>query len=328
VIRFVALKAVCFSFSGNFIRGFIDARSRNTFRRCLGSKSLPSLWLYPLFPVSLNKEARLPGQHMSDKTVTKAYADVNGISMYYEIHGPDGTPLVLIHGGGSTIGTSFGKVLPLLAADFRVIAVELQGHGHSSDRDGPESFEQDADDVAALIHHLSVPRALFFGFSNGGHVALQLAARHPRLVAGLILASTFYKREALPAGFIEGMKDVSLEAIPLPLRQAFLAANPDETKMLAMFDKDRQRMLDFVDWEDGLLKAIEAPALIISGDRDAILPAHAVRMAALIPECRLMILPATHGSYLGVAEVDAGNEAVIRLTIQIIGDFARKAMNR
>jgi pimeloyl-ACP methyl ester carboxylesterase len=263
---------------------------------------------------------------MSDNCFTKGYADVNDLKMYYEIYGPQGDPLVLIHGGGSTIGTSFGNVLPALAREFRVIAVEMQGHGHTSDREGAESFEQDADDIAALLHYLHLPRALFFGFSNGGNVALQLAARHSELTTGLILASTFYKREAFPPGFFEGMKDADLEAMPLPLRQAFLSINPDEKKLLAMFNKDRQRMLEFMDWEDELLSSIKTPALIISGDRDVILPAHAVQMAALLPDCRLMILPATHGSYLGVAESGSGDEAVIGLTIQVITDFARKVM--
>lgn len=263
---------------------------------------------------------------MLDNGFTKGYADVNGLKMYYEISGPSGDPIVLIHGGGSTIGTSFGRVLPALGREFRVIAAELQGHGHTSDREGPESFEQDADDVAALLHYLQLPRALFFGFSNGGNVALQLAARHPEMTAGLVLASTFYKRDAFPPGFLEGMKDAEPEAMPVPLRQAFLSINPDERKLLAMFNKDRQRMLEFRDWEDELLSSIKVPALVISGDRDVILPAHAVKMAALIPDCRLMILPAAHGSYLGVAESGGGDEAVIGLTIQVITDFAGKVM--
>src|SRR5215212_8429181 len=83
------------------------------------------------------------------------YAPVNGIKMYYELHG-SGKPLVLIHGGGSTIQTTFSKVLPLFAKHHQVIAVELQAHGHTSDRDAPESFDQDADDVAALLKYLKI----------------------------------------------------------------------------------------------------------------------------------------------------------------------------
>jgi len=105
-----------------------------------------------------------------------AHAPVNGIQMYYEIHGA-GQPLVLIHGGGSTIYTSFGRILPLLAKKYQVIAMELQAHGHTSDRDAPESFAQDADDVAALLHQLNISEADILGFSNGGQTAMQLAMR-------------------------------------------------------------------------------------------------------------------------------------------------------
>src|SRR5215203_2728928 len=90
------------------------------------------------------------------------YTAVNGIRMYYEIHG-EGTPLVLIHGGGSTIQTTFGRVLPLFAKKFKVIAVELQAHGHTSDRNAPETFQQDADDVVALLQELSISKASFLG---------------------------------------------------------------------------------------------------------------------------------------------------------------------
>ena len=101
------------------------------------------------------------------------YAPVHGLNMYYEIHG-EGTPLVLIHGGGSTIQTSFSKILPMLARHYKVIAVELQAHGHTSDRDSPESFEQDADDVAGVLNYLKVSNAHFLGFSNGGNTAMQI----------------------------------------------------------------------------------------------------------------------------------------------------------
>src|ERR1043165_6699094 len=96
--------------------------------------------------------------HMTEQTDTSGYAPVNGLRMYYEVHGT-GVPIVLIHGGGSTIQTSFGKVIPLLKKKYRVIAVELQAHGHTPDRDVPESFQQDADDVATLLGYLKIPKA-------------------------------------------------------------------------------------------------------------------------------------------------------------------------
>src|SRR3978361_983930 len=108
------------------------------------------------------------------------YSDVNGIKMYYEIYG-QGKPLVLIHGGGSTIQTNFEKIIPLLAKDRKVIAVELQAHGRTSDRNADLTFEQDADDVATLLKNINIDIADFFGFSNGGTTVLQIAIRHPEI---------------------------------------------------------------------------------------------------------------------------------------------------
>src|SRR6187399_1480103 len=141
------------------------------------------------------------------------YAPVNGLKMYYEIHG-EGMPLVLIHGGGSTIQTSFGKILPLLAQQYKVIAVELQAHGHTNDRDSAESFEQDADDVAGLLRYLKISKAHFLGFSNGGNTAMQIAIRHSDLVNKLVIISSFYKREGMMAGFFESMQQATLENMP------------------------------------------------------------------------------------------------------------------
>src|SRR6185295_2860472 len=124
---------------------------------------------------------------------TSAYAPINGIQIYYEVHGKaDGrTPLVLMHGGGSTIETSFAEVLPRLAAHRQVIAFEAAGHGNTADRDAPFSFAQTADDAVALLEHLNIPQADFMGYSNGGHVAIELAVRHPSAVRKMVLESAF-----------------------------------------------------------------------------------------------------------------------------------------
>ena len=107
------------------------------------------------------------------------FALVNGLDIYYEIHGRDeGQPLVFIHGGGSTINTSFGNFIPLLQHKYKIIAVEMQAHGHTKDRDTPETFKQDADDIAALLKHLKISKADVFGFSNGASTTLQFAIRH------------------------------------------------------------------------------------------------------------------------------------------------------
>src|SRR4051794_2792421 len=170
------------------------------------------------------------------------YARVNGIDMYYEIHG-EGHPLVLIHGGGSTIKTTFGTVLPLLAKTYKVIGVELQAHGHTSDRDAPETFEQDADDVATLLQQLNISKASILGFSNGGNTAMQVAIRHPEVVDKLVIASSFYQRDGFIPGFFEGMQHASLDNMPQPLKDEFLKINPDITALKNMHDKDRDRML-------------------------------------------------------------------------------------
>jgi pimeloyl-ACP methyl ester carboxylesterase len=154
------------------------------------------------------------------------YSDVNGIKMYYEIYG-EGKPLVLIHGGGSTIQSNFGQAIPLFAKNRKVIAVELQAHGRTSDRGKDSSFEQDADDVAALLKNLGIAKADFFGFSNGGTTTVQIALRHPGLVHKMVLGSALCKRSGVPPQFFEFMKQASLDNMPQELKEAYLAVTPD-----------------------------------------------------------------------------------------------------
>lgn len=251
------------------------------------------------------------------------YASVNGLKMYYEIHGI-GTPLVLLHGGGSTIGSTFRKVSPMLAKDFKVIAVEFQAHGRTNDRNSPESFEQDADDVAALLHNLNISKASFFGFSNGGNAAIQIAIRHPEIVNKLILASTFYKREGLPQGFFNGMKQATIKDMPQSLKTAFLQVNPDSNQLQTMFNKDKERMLQFKDWKDEDISSIKAPTLIINGDHDVVQTNHVVAMSKLIANSDLMILPAIHGSYMGVAESPVPESKLPEMTVEYIVEFLNK----
>src|SRR6218665_693352 len=143
------------------------------------------------------------------------YAPVTGLEMYYEIHG-SGYPLLLIHGGGSTIYTSFANILPLLARHNKVIAVEMQAHGHTADIDRPLSFKQDADDIASLLKYLKIDKATIFGFSNGASTTLEFAVRHPQMTNKIIVASAFYKKSGAINGFFEGMKQASFEQMPQP----------------------------------------------------------------------------------------------------------------
>ena len=221
----------------------------------------------PILFSSINKAfSNFYSQLNIDSMPTGNYANVNGIKMYYEIYG-EGEPLVLIHGGGSTIQTTFEKILPTLAQHYKCIAVELQAHGRTSDRNAPESFTQDADDVAALLKQLNFNKASFFGFSNGASTTMQIAIRHPELVDKIIVVAGAYKREGFIPGFFDGFKHATLETMPQVLRDAFLKVNPDSAALLNMFNKDVARMVAFKDWNDEDLKSINAPALIINGDK-------------------------------------------------------------
>jgi pimeloyl-ACP methyl ester carboxylesterase len=251
----------------------------------------------------------------------QGYMPVNGINMYYEIYGT-GQPLVLIHGGGSTLHTSFGAILPLLAKNRQVIGVELQAHGHTSDRNAPETFEQDADDVAAFLKQLNIPAADIFGFSNGGNTGMQLAIRHTERVRRLVLASAFYKKEGMQPGFWDFMKNADISMMPQVYKDVYLALNPGNTKGLqAMHDKDLQRMQTFIDWSDADLKSIKAPAFVIVGDRDVVRVEHALQMQQLIANSRLAVLPATHGSYMGEIMTPDVNPALLQGFVAMVEEF-------
>jgi pimeloyl-ACP methyl ester carboxylesterase len=239
---------------------------------------------------------------------TSKYAKVNGIQMYYEIHG-SGHPLVLIHGGGSTIRTTFGAILPQLAKTHKVIAVEMQTHGHTGDRDAPETFEQDADDVAELLKQLNIPAADIFGFSNGGHTAMEMAIRRPEMVSRLVIASAFYNRSGVPPWFWDGFAGGTLSNMPQVYQDEYLKITNSPERLLNMFNKDVERMKVFKDWSKEAISSIKVPSLVVIGDRDLPLPEHAVEMYRLLPQGRLAILPGTHGSYMGeVLSADAGSK--------------------
>lgn len=254
--------------------------------------------------------------------VTSGHAPVNGLRMYYELHGPEsGTPLVLLHGGGSTIEVTYGRLLPLLARTRRVIALEEQGHGRTSDRAGPETFDASADDVAALLAHLKVERADVMGFSNGANVALQVAVRHPARVRKLVFASSITRRDGAVPQLWAWLAQADFSNMPQPLKDAFLKVNPDQAQLRVMHDKDRDRMLHFTDVPDAQVRAVAAPTLILAGDRDIVRPEHAVELSHLIPGARLLILPGGHGDYLGEAVSAPGPSPMPALTAELLGAF-------
>ena len=250
------------------------------------------------------------------------YADVNGIRMYYETYGPEhGVPLVLLHGGGSTIDVTWGRILPFLARDRRVIAVEEQAHGRTSDRDAPVRFETSADDVAALLKHLKVEQADVFGFSNGASVGLQVAIRHPQAVRKLVFASSITKKAGAQPQLWELIKTADIANMPQPLKDAFLKVNPDPAKLKTMHDKDAERMRHFTDVPDADLREIGAPTLILIGDHDIVKPEHAVELTHLIPGSRLMVLVGGHGDYLGEAIMTQRATRAPELTAGFVADF-------
>lgn len=252
--------------------------------------------------------------------VEKGHKRVNGIQMYYEIYG-SGKPLVLIHGGGGSILFDFKEVISRLENKFQLIGIDLQNHGMTEHRDIPETFEQDADDITALLKELNIEKASFWGFSNGGNTVMQIAHRHPELVEKLIVASAFYKKNGMMDGFFESMAEATLESMPEPLKINFLNLNPDFSKLENMFDKDSKRMQTFEDWSEDILTKIKSPTLFISGDKDVMKPEHVVEMWRLVEGSQLMILPATHGSYMMADFGGNVDEKLIDSTVNEIEKF-------
>ena len=197
--------------------------------------------------------------------------------------------------------------MPLFAKQYKVIAVELQAHGHTSDRNAPESFEQDADDVAALLKQLNISKAYILGFSNGGSTTLQIAIRHPEIADKIVVIAGAFKREGFIQGFFEGMSHATLDNMPKSLQDAFLKINPDSTALFNMFSKDKHRMIDFKDWPDSDIQSIRSPALIINADKDVTTTEHALEISKLIPNAELMILPGSHGECMGEIETTKPN---------------------
>jgi len=242
---------------------------------------------------------------MTNTTERTGYAPVNGLQMYYEIHGA-GPPLVLLHGGLDTIETCFAQVLPGLAKSRQVIAVELQGHGHTADIDRPLSYEQMADDVAALIRHLGLERADIFGFSLGGGAALQTAIRHPDVVRRLVVVSAPFRSDGWFPEILAGMAAMTAEEmVGTPWQEAYHRVAPQPEAWPVLIAKVSHLVSGQVhDWSTAVT-AITAPTLIVVGDADSIRPDHATEMFGLLgggkvdggmgglPNARLAVLPAT-----------------------------------
>ena len=251
------------------------------------------------------------------------YAWVNGLRMYYEVHGEGGiAPLLLLHGASSTIGTNFGRLLPLLKASHeQVIALEFQAHGHTRDVDRAFSFEQDADDVAALLDHLRVEKATMFGFGNGGTTALQVAIRHPQIVDRLVVASATYRKDGMQRSYWDAMKRDTFADMPQAYKDAYLKLNPSQDALFTMYERDSRRMISFEDIPDEAIQSVEAPTFVVAGDRDVVRPEHAFDLSRLLPNSRLCVLPGGHGEYLGEVLYPQVGEHIPRLFVALVNEF-------
>jgi pimeloyl-ACP methyl ester carboxylesterase len=225
-----------------------------------------------------------------------AYAPVNGMNLYYELRG-SGRPLVLLHGGLLTIDLTFGALLEPLAASRLVIAVELQGHGHTAAGDRQMTIEALAGDVVALLDHLAIAEADLFGFSLGGLVSWAVALGAPKRVGKLIVASADAHRPP-------GRESAPIDEDRMPtaadfqaMRDAYNAIAPYPAHFDDLATQTAQMVHEFPGWHNEL-QSLQAPTLLIFGDRDFSPLPDVVELFQLVPNAQLAILPGT--THVGV----------------------------
>ena len=219
----------------------------------------------------------------SDTPGTGAYAEVNGINLYYETHG-SGRPLVLLHGGLGS-GEMFGPILPRLAESHQVIAVDLQGHGRTADVDRPISLATMGDDIGALIGQLGVGRPDVMGYSLGGGVAFHVALRHPGLVRKLVLVSAYLRKDAAYQAIGAEQQQLTGAAAPMmrdtPMYQGYARVAPRPEDFPRLLDKMGAWMAEDFDFTDQF-RALQVPTLYVAADADMFPPSHAVEAFELL----------------------------------------------
>jgi pimeloyl-ACP methyl ester carboxylesterase len=240
---------------------------------------------------------------MASTEAQMGYAPIGDLRMYYEIHGA-GRPLVVLHGAYMTVDM-WGPLLPGLAQTRQVIAPEQQAHGHTGDVDRPITYEQMADDTAALIRHLELETADVLGFSMGGCVALQLAIRHPALVRRLVVASASFSSDAMPQEALDVFPTITPELFAgTPIEEAYQRTAPNPADFPTLVAKMTELDTATFSWPEEDIRAIAAPTLIMLGDSDGIRLEHAVAFFKLrgggvmgdlagLPDSQLAVLPGT-----------------------------------
>lgn len=258
---------------------------------------------------SIKGEPKMETKELQETLVKSGYAPVNGLKMYYEIHGASqgaDVPLVLLHGAFSSIEPDFGQMKPIFAKTRQVIAIEQQAHGHTADIDRPLRYELMTDDTVALLRHLGIEKADLFGYSFGSNIALKIAYHHPAMARKVVLAGgTAYNLEGLHPGLMEGLEEMPPDALDgTPWKEAYdkVAPNPGDWATLVTKKSDLDR--HYQPWTPEQIQSVKAPMLIIVGDSDIVRPEHVVEMFRLVgggvvgdlvglPASQLEILPGT-----------------------------------
>ena len=241
--------------------------------------------------------------------VKSGYAPVNGLNMYYEIHGTSqggNLPLVLLHGAFSSIEPDFAPMVPIFVKTRQVIAVEQQAHGHTADIDRPLRTQHMADDTYALLKHLGISKVDILSYSMGGDVALKLAYDHPEMVRKVVLAGgTAYNLEGLHPGMMEGLDEMPPDALDgTPWKEAYDKVAPKPEDWAKLMTKKNEMDRNYQPWTPEQIQSFKAPMLIMVGDSDIVRPEHVVEMFRLVgggvvgdlvglPASQLAILPGT-----------------------------------
>ena len=211
------------------------------------------------------------------------YAEVNGINLYFEIHGT-GQPLILLHGGLGS-GEMFGPTLTELAQQHQVITVDLQGHGRTADIDRPIDIRLMADDIAALIDHLKLDKPDVVGYSLGGGVALFTAVKYPDKVRRLVVASAHARRDAIPPEMLAQQAQVNAAAAEslkdTPMWELYQRVAPHPEDFPRLLDKVGEAMAQDYDYTEDV-RSLQVPTLLVAADADMAPPSHYVEMFKLL----------------------------------------------